>query len=214
MLKLLVSTLLLLSLTTYSQSTIVKPENFEKALKEFQTRGTGNLTFQSGTYYFSKSLKLKNLNNSRIQATNGSKVKIISGVPLKKRSFLKTIPAELNLRLRTEVRNKVVAVDLKRIGIRKINKWPDLLSGRGNMVELLYRSKRLQLARWPNHKPATMNKVVDNGQQQPKNRGGSFNYGAENHQNWPLEKGVWLRGYWRVPWVLQTLRIKNIDKKK
>ena len=88
----------------------------------------------------------------------------------------------------------------------------------------------MPLARFPNEGYMTMKRVLDNaGGLRDRNWnssawtdaptsgvGGTFEYRPEfyaEHADWKkvLDHGVWLKGYWRIPWQNEAVRIRTID---
>jgi hypothetical protein len=78
-------------------------------------------------------------------------------------------------------------------------------------VEVYWNGKRQGISRWPEAGTfAKMQRVVDNG---VDGDGGTFVYREDEPAKWigAIEEGVWLRGFWRVPWVIEGVRISAID---
>jgi len=141
-----------------------------------------------------------------------------------------TDPATL-ARIQPIARGKVVELDLKALGIRHHECYPDVFNDSGNILELYFNGRRMPLARYPNRGYMSMKRVLDNagGIQDrnwrtpinlqtvaPNRDGGTFEYRdafAARHAVWrsDLERGVWLKGYWRVPWQNEAIRVKAID---
>ncbi len=122
-------------------------------------------------------------------------------------------PAVLK-RLPEAARAKVVELDGKALGLKHLGPWPDLVADNGGVVEVHFDGRRLPLARWPNDEPATMKGVLDPGEGKgPGAAGGTFEYRDDRHAAWP-DDGVWLTGYWRVPWQIETVRVKAVDREK
>ena len=74
-------------------------------------------------------------------------------------------------------------------------------------MEVYWNGKRQGISRWPEAGTfAKMQRVVDNG---VDGDGGTFVYREDEPAKWigAIEEGVWLRGFWRVPWVIEGVRI-------
>jgi hypothetical protein len=73
----------------------------------------------------------------------------------------------------------------------------------------------LPQSRWPNSGYTTMARVLDSGDFQTRGkRGGRFVYRDDRPANWTRalkDGGVWLRGFWRVPWVIEGVQVASID---
>ncbi len=112
-------------------------------------------------------------------------------------------------RLPAEAREHVRVLDAKHLGLKNLGPWPELVTDNGGIIELFSNGERMPLVRWPNQEPTTMKRVVDPGETAgQQRRGGVFEYRDDRSARWPIDAGVWLRGYWRVPWQIETLRVK------
>jgi hypothetical protein len=120
--------------------------------------------------------------------------------------------ASLLERLPAAARERVLAVDLAAIGLADLPAPPDIFNDGGGLPDLSVDDQPLPLARWPNDGPATIEKVIDRGQGVggPR-RGGVFIARDDRIGRWPVADGVWLEGYWRVPWDPATIRVAAID---
>ena len=127
-----------------------------------------------------------------------------------------TDPAVL-ARLAPEAEGKLVEYDLAANNIRCAAGLPDFQSDPADLCTLFYEGARLPISRWPNgqYGYTTIKRVLSTGNMkadQPD--GGVFEYREDRPARWQAsvaEGGVWLRGFWRVPWVAETLRVKAID---
>lgn len=127
-----------------------------------------------------------------------------------------TDPALL-ARMDPAARGKVLALDLEPEGLRHIAPLPDYAKDSVDLCVLFYQGRRLPLSRWPNgeYGYTTMERVLSSGSFRPRQpEGGVFAYREDRPARWQAalaNGGVWLRGFWRVPWVAETLRVKAID---
>lgn len=145
------------------------------------------------------------------EALPGEVVRISSGVVVP-RSLLKPVSDEaIRARFREEVRDRVRMVPLSEIGIEA--KSPaDKFRGL-EFLEVYSEGKRLPLARWPgNGKFAAIEKVTNNGIEPPAT--GTFVYRGDEPSRWhaAVSEGLWLRGFWRVPWTIEAVRVGSIDE--
>ena len=131
---------------------------------------------------------------------------------------LVTDPAVL-ARLAPTAKGKLVEYDLAANEIRCAAGLPDFQSDPADLCTLFYDGVRLPLSRWPNgqYGYTTMKRVLSSGNMASnQTAGGVFEYRGEQPARWQAavaEGGVWVRGFWRVPWVAETLRVKAIDPK-
>jgi hypothetical protein len=115
-------------------------------------------------------------------------------------------------RMDVAARGKAYEMDLRSAGIRNVRKFPDHFSGGGGLCELYWNGRRLPLSRWPNETDATMAQVLDRGDEAAKTgHGGVFVAREDRVARWNVTAGVWVEGYWRVPWSPTALRVSSID---
>jgi hypothetical protein len=120
-------------------------------------------------------------------------------------------------RLAPEAQGKILEFDLAAAKTRFAARLPDFIRDDVNLFSVYFDGRRLPLSRWPNGEfgYTTMKRVLNSGNfAANKPDGGTFEYREDRPQRWAAavaENGVWLRGFWRVPWVAETLRVKAID---
>jgi hypothetical protein len=122
-------------------------------------------------------------------------------------------------RLAPAAQEHVVAIDLAAAGVLPFAEPPTLFTDGGGLPDLYQDDTPLPLSRWPNEGNAVMEKVLDRGTWSGKpaeRRAGTFvsasdPQGEWRPSRWRVADGVWLEGYWRVPWIPQTVRIAAID---
>jgi hypothetical protein len=118
----------------------------------------------------------------------------------------------LEARLRPEAAGKIHEIDLDGLEISP-GRMPDTFR-KIEILEVFHQSERLPLSRWPNAPLyTTMKTVTDSALTSPQ--GGTFVYREEDPGRWlaALEDGgVWVRGFWRVPWVIEAVKVARIDK--
>lgn len=174
------------------------------------------ITIHGGHYLERAGLKLTKADSGqkrrpvKYQGAPGETVRIFSGicVPIK---ALEPVTEEAILsRFYPEVRNRVRQISLERMGI-EAEPLKDRFEGL-DLLEVLWNRQRLPIARWPDKGSyARIEKVVDNGLSPGNN--GTFLYRGNGPERWQsaLQEGVWLRGFWRVPWVIEAVRAGAID---
>ena len=134
-------------------------------------------------------------------------------------------------RIHTSLKDSIVEIDLKALNIINAKTYPDVFDGSGDLFELFMNEQRMPLSRYPNEGFMTMKKVMINGGGQEvkgdwsqyytegnkpptgKPRPGVFEYRDSRTAKWmnALNRGVWLKGFWRIPWQNEAIRIANID---
>jgi hypothetical protein len=127
-------------------------------------------------------------------------------------AFSADLPDAVQRRLDPAARGNVRALDLGRLGATHVKPYPDLFVGSGGLLGVLFDGQRMPISRWPADGYTTMAEVLDSGIEPA--RGGTFRYRGDRPGRWTaaLEHGgVWVAGFWRVPWVIQAVRVAAID---
>ena len=186
---------------------------------------------RAGTYPLLQTLELTAADSGlTIRSVEGETVRLTGGRALSADDFQPVTDAAARARLPGSARGKIVELDLAALGIRHRQAYPDTFTDNGNLVELYCNGARMPLARFPNTGYMTMKRVCYNaGGVTNKNwenanwekvdaggGGGVFEFRSEffaQHARWAgvLDRGVWLKGYWRVPWENEAIRVKSID---
>ncbi len=145
------------------------------------------------------------------RAEPGAVARLSAGVKVPAAALLPVTDVAMLERLRPEVRDRVRRIDLDSMGI-KAPRFKDNFRGI-ELIEVFWNNERLPISRWPNTGYAKIEKVTDNGIVSPFE--GSFIFREdEAPSRWTQaarEDGLWLRGFWRVPWVIEAARVGNID---
>ncbi len=140
----------------------------------------------------------------------GETVRISSGVVVPASALQPVTDEKVRARFPEEVRDRVRQVQLKDLGITTTPP-PDNFRGL-ELLEVFWNGSRLPLARWPGHGGfARMERVTDNGMS--RSSPGTFVYREDQPGLWQeaVSEGLWLRGFWRVPWVIEAVRVGSID---
>lgn len=116
-------------------------------------------------------------------------------------------------RLQAAARDRVRELDLGAMGVAHGGPFPDLFDGGGGILEIYHDGRRLPMARWPKSGYVTMARVVSGSSQVNAGAGAPpiFVYRDDRHAAWDVAGGVWMAGFWRVPWTIQAVRVKAID---
>jgi hypothetical protein len=148
-----------------------------------------------------------------VESHAGERARIVNGRVVPLTSFSQVAEPDVLERLDAAARGKVLRLDLVKAGVTKPRRYPDVFSGHGGMVQLLQGHDRLPLARWPDEGYVTMGTVRDSGLE-PRPHGGTFEYSGDRPARWTRAAdagGLWLMGFWRVPWTIQAVRVAEID---
>lgn len=136
--------------------------------------------------------------------------RLSSGVLVPRSALQPVTDAALRSRLREGVRDDIRWFDLNAVGL-EAKRFKDNFKGI-ELLEVSSGEKRLPISRWPDGtKYAQMATVIDNGIAPPAT--GTFVYREDEPARWAaaVGDGMWLRGFWRVPWVIEAVRVGEID---
>lgn len=146
------------------------------------------------------------------RAGAGGEVRLQAWRLVKPADFAPVAKAEIVARLDAAARGKVVQLDLAALGFKNLGPFPKVFNNGGGLCELFFNGQRMPLSRWPNEGFVVMEKVLDRGDwsKGPNRHGGKFVAHEDRVARWHAADGVWLEGYWRVPWEPQTVQVKSI----
>lgn len=134
-----------------------------------------------------------------------------SGLYLKEEDFHPLDPED-SQRLAPEAEGKVLFCDLRSLGVTHTGPYPSNFESGGGIVEFYLNGERLPISRWPNSGSAKIERVTDKGLTLPgePKKGGKFISRENRLARWPVARGVWVEGYWRVPWDNRTVKVESI----
>lgn len=149
-----------------------------------------------------------------------SKVRLVGSRPVAPGLLKPLTDPSLLARLAPEAKGRVMQLDLADLDLRHAKRLPDYARDTADLFAVFFDGERMPLSRWPNgeYGYTTMKRVVSSGSMRARTTdGGVFEYREDRPARWQAalaDNGVWLRGFWRVPWVAETLRVKSIDPKE
>lgn len=116
-------------------------------------------------------------------------------------------------RLDPEAKAHIRQINLAKLGIPAIAPFREVFNGDWRPLMLVQGTNALPISRWPKGEYGftTMKSVTDNGD---ATHGGTFIYRDDRPSHWQkalAENELWLRGFWRVPWVINGAQVKAID---
>ena len=167
------------------------------------------------------------------RAREGETPRLLGARRLALKDFRPVVDEATRARLAPEAAANVVEVDVQALGLTRLGPYPDVFTDTGGILSLFTAEQRLPLARFPNRGFMTIRKIQFNAGG-PTTRqwegavwhlledhptGGIFEYRDEfsaKHAVWAkqLERGVWVKGYWRIPWQNEAIRVSAIDPEK
>jgi hypothetical protein len=156
------------------------------------------------------------------RAVEGEQALFSNSATLSASEFQAVTDAATLERIAPAARGKVVELDLKKIGAKHIASFPDVFGDTGNIIDLFVNGRRMSLSRSPEGADLTIKRVLDNtgGPAKPSGVvGGTFEYRDEavplfNLWAREIDRGLWLKGFWRVMWQNEAIRVKSIDLQK
>ncbi|MEN6546490.1 MAG: right-handed parallel beta-helix repeat-containing protein [Armatimonadia bacterium] len=149
------------------------------------------------------------------RAAAGEVVRLTGGRDLPVEGLKPLSSDAVKARLQPEVRDKVLELDLKPLGLTSLGSFPPRYRGAPAVPELFFNDERMTVAKWPNTGWAHVAKIIESGSI-PRTgdtgaRGGIFEYAEDAPNHWRVDEGVWLQGYWCFDWFDETIRVKAID---
>jgi parallel beta-helix repeat protein len=181
-------------------------ETLESARDKARSAPGSTVWIHGGTYLRSATFTLGEADSgTTFRAWKDEIPRIVEARALEASKFRRVTDQAVVARLAPAARGKVVALDLGAAGVQHQGPYPDLFEDNGKVFELYFDGKRMPLSRWPNGGYTTMGKIVDGK--------GVFTYRGDHPAAWrgALADGVWVAGFWRVPWAIQSVRVESID---
>ncbi len=147
----------------------------------------------------------------------GETPRLLGGKRINASSWNAVVDPKVLARLSQAVRDNVLRADPKPLGVTSLAAIGDRFRSLAGTPELFFNGEPMQLARWPNEGWVTIERVVDRGstgRDEKPARGGTFVYSEDRPDRWPVDRGVWLHGYWCHDWSDECLRVATIDTQK
>lgn len=209
-----------------SSAPFASPERARDAIRALKSRdevplGGASVSVQPGRYLRKNTLLLTSADAGRADApivwkTVAPRQTIFdAGLHLHEENFRPLEEADSQM-LAPEALGKVLYVDLKSLGVKHVGPYPLNFESGGGIVEFYFNGERLPISRWPNSDSAKIERVTDKGLSGPSEpkRCGKFISRESRLARWSTARGVWVEGYWRVPWDNRTVKVESIDPDK
>jgi hypothetical protein len=196
-----------------SQSgSISKPvRSIERAIEKASISDT--IILRDGNYQIEKTLCIPSgKDHIFLAAEHSGKVSISMNIEIGTKNFSPVTDPMVYRRLRTDVAGQVKELDLNRYKIRVAGFKP-IFNTLEQFPEIYLGKQRLPLSRYPNEGYMKMKRVLDNFGND--SHGGVFEYSDSRHEAWlqAVKEGLWMTGFWRIPWQDNTVQIKDINVK-
>ncbi len=172
-----------------------------------------------GNYYRPNALDLTAADSGTAQAprewraVKGEKVRLVGATKIAAESWKPVTDPAVLARLDPAARDHVLELDIAALKLPILTRFPDFFVGGAGLFQLFLEGSRMPLSRWPNGSYTTMQEVTDSGLL-PKPHGGTFIYRDERINRWQAAltaNELYIAGFWRVPWIIQTVRVEKID---
>lgn len=155
------------------------------------------------------------------QAYENEKVDILGGITLKSSDFQPVTDSQVLNRLPADIRDKVVQINLKAVGINDYGEYQWVGMGQPASIpvsELYFNGEPMTVSRYPNNGYVKVKSVIDQGSLPRNNekpdRGGIFVYDDDRPSGWKQLDDAWMFGYWALDWADSTTKIESIDPVK
>ena len=203
-------------------------EKARDAVRKTHKAGAEATVFiRSGVYTLENPFILTQEDNQTTYAAYNDEKVIVRGSKVIKSSDFHKITDKATLqRIDPKLRSAILEVDLKTLNIKNAKKYADLFNDDGGIIDLFMNNERMPLSRYPNSGDMTMKKVIINGggqevknadwanfyaagqKEAAKPRPGVFEYRDKRTNRWAnvLDRGVWIKGFWRIPWQQKMLQ--------
>lgn len=192
---------------------------------------------REGVYTMTSSLKLLKEDGGTTtapvvyKAFGNEKVVLNGSYVIEASAFHKITDAITLKRIAPELRDRIMELDLKKHNISHRKMMPDIFTDAGNILGVFVGNERMPISRYPNTGYMTIKKVlIPGGGQEVKGedwrnyyangarpasppRPGVFEYRDKKHGKWAnlIDRGVFFKGYWRIPWQNEAVRVAKID---
>src|SRR5678809_504102 len=182
--------------------------------------------FRAGDYFLKNSVVFDSLDSGTgdnavtYTSYNNETVSFSGGISIPVK-YATAVKDELVLnRFPPGAKNKILQVDLKKIGIKDFGR----LTPRGFArpyqpapMELFCNKRAMLLARYPNDSLIPLGKVLDAGSI-PRNgdfshRGGKFYFSTDQPNRWAQAKDIWISGFFRYGYADDAVQIADLDLK-
>ena len=204
------------------ESPLATLEKARSWVREHKGTEPATVYLRAGNYILKQSLTFTSEDSGTeaapiiYRAYQDEMVHLVGGRIVSADDFKPVSDPKILTRLEPSARANIVELDLARLGIQHSERPPDLYEGTGGLLELYCNNQRMPVSRWPNGGYTTMKEVIDGGAVGANGHGGSFIYRGDQPGRWreALPEGLWIAGFWRVPWVIQSVRVRSIDTQR
>lgn len=201
-------------------ATLERARDAVRSLKQSGTISKGSVTvwIQPGTYARAQTFELTSADSGSetspviYRAAGDGEARLHAAREIPATAFKPLTNPSVAARLDAAARKYLVQLDLAGLGLNHAGPYPTVFNDGGGLFELYVNEQRMPLSRWPNTGFVTMAKVLDRGDwsKTPSRHGGTFVARENRVERWRADTGVWLEGFWRVPWEPFVLQVQSI----
>ncbi len=166
---------------------------------------------REGVYDQTKTIVLDSMPaNLVIKACPGEKVLVTGGKRISGFNPVKKGTA-VYVKLNSNIRDKILQVDLKKLGITDYGEIKPRGFGRPIMpsgLMLYFNGEPMTIARWPNTGWVRTKDIPE------ETEGKGFRYSGNRPDRWKGAKDIWMHGYWKWDWADSYQKVETISLKK
>ncbi len=210
------------------ENPFVSLERARDEIRELKKEGNTAKRFQvnlrEGIYYRSNSFELTGEDSGSegfpvtYSAYENEKVIIHGGINIPSENSYKVKDTAILSRFNSTVRNKIIEIDLKDLGVNDYGQLRPVGFARSfgpSWAELFVNGEPYSLARWPNDSTINMGEIIDSGSV-PRdgdfsNRGGAFTFNTDRPLSWKSHDDIWISGYFKRGWAEDAVELAEID---
>ncbi len=204
-------------------------ERARNAIREYKTakgfpREGFTVWIRGGDYQRIESFELTDLDSGeknapvKYSAAAGEKPRILGGVKIAAGHFTPVPDASVQQRFYAHVRDKIVQLELKKLGISHFGAHKQFGHGLPVVVaplELYIDHNIMPLARYPNSGAIAIGEVMDPGSV-PRigdysDRGGIFKYTDPRQATWLKNDDIWFQGAFKYGFADDKIKVESID---
>jgi hypothetical protein len=187
-------------------------------------KGGVRVIIHEGTYDLKNTFVLDEKDNGEPgkpitwMAESGKKVSITGSKTIGSGNFSRVTDKAILNRIEPEVREKLMQLDLKSVGVNNLGKhkqYGHSLPVIPAPLELFFDEEPMTLARYPNKGMIKIGKVIDKGSVprtgDKSNRGAIFNYTDARHEKWVGQKNIWIQGTFNYGFADDYIPVDYID---
>ena len=199
-------------------------EQIIKLKKDRQQDQVYRVNIREGVYFLNKTFRLRR-EDSGVEgypviytAYQSEKVSFHGGVRVPVAKINKPTERDVLLRWNKTVRDKIVEIDLRALGITNYGVLRPVGFCRPYgpvWMELFVNGNPGTLARWPNDSTIKMGRIIDKGSV-PRDgdfshRGGTFKFNSKRPFRWKSHHDIWISGYFKEGWAEDAVALAKID---